>query len=204
MDKKQKLLVLQGIPASGKTTWAREFLKGKTDWVRVNRDDLRRMRGDYWVKSQEDLSNTLERNTIIFSLNAGYNVIVDATNLNPKSIDKWKQIANDNSVDIEFKKFDVSLKEAIERDNNRNGDGVGESVIKRFYYKYIDSNKEEIRYIKQDKSLPKAIICDIDGTLALRNGRSPFEFDKIDQDKVNEPILNILKQYEEYHIYIVS
>src|SRR6056297_2309134 len=130
MDKKQKLLVLQGIPASGKTTWAREFLKGKTDWVRVNRDELRKMRGDYWIKPQEDLITVFERNIVIFSLNAGYNVIVDGTNLNPKYIEKWKAIAKDHAVEIEFKEFDVSLKEAIKRDEQRNGDRVGENAIK--------------------------------------------------------------------------
>ena len=36
-----------GPPASSKTTWAREFIKGKTDWVIVNRDSLREGRGDY-------------------------------------------------------------------------------------------------------------------------------------------------------------
>ena len=40
-----KLLVLQGIPASGKSTYARELVKNSGAWVRVNRDDLRNMRG---------------------------------------------------------------------------------------------------------------------------------------------------------------
>lgn len=28
----QKLVVLQGLPGSGKSTWAREFISGKTNW----------------------------------------------------------------------------------------------------------------------------------------------------------------------------
>ena len=36
-----KILVLCGLPAAGKTSYAREFIKGKTDWVIVNRDSIR-------------------------------------------------------------------------------------------------------------------------------------------------------------------
>ena len=42
-----KILVLCGPPASGKSTYAREFIKGKIDWVIVNRDSIREGRGDY-------------------------------------------------------------------------------------------------------------------------------------------------------------
>lgn len=41
------ILILKGPPASGKSTMAREFIKGKVDWVIVNRDSLRESRGDY-------------------------------------------------------------------------------------------------------------------------------------------------------------
>ena len=35
-----KIILTKGLPASGKSTWAREFIKGKKDWVRVNNDEL--------------------------------------------------------------------------------------------------------------------------------------------------------------------
>lgn len=41
------ILILQGPPASGKSWYAREFIKGRIDWVIVNRDSLREGRGDY-------------------------------------------------------------------------------------------------------------------------------------------------------------
>ena len=35
-----KLLLLKGLPASGKTTFAKELVRKDGNWVRVNKDDL--------------------------------------------------------------------------------------------------------------------------------------------------------------------
>lgn len=44
--------------------------------------------------------------------------------------------------------------------------------------------------------LPKAIIVDIDGTLAKMNGRGPFEWMRVGEDLVNEPIRHIVNLYQ--------
>ena len=162
-----KILVLHGPPASGKSTYAREFIKGKTDWVIVNRDSLREGRGDYWIPSQEDYISDLEEFSIRTAIKRNYNVIIDATNLNPKTQEKWRKIATETKSSIEFKEFYIPFKEALMRDGTRERQ-VGAKVIKSFYLKYYpDRYAEEIsdnRYIlEQDRSLPKCIIVDIDG-----------------------------------------
>lgn len=43
----------------------------------------------------------------------------------------------------------------------------------------------------------RAIIVDMDGTLALKGDRSPFDYSKVDQDDLNEPIALIVKAYKE-------
>lgn len=44
---------------------------------------------------------------------------------------------------------------------------------------------------------PKAIIFDIDGTLAIRdtgpNGRGPFDWDRVGEDTVNEPVMLVAR-----------
>ena len=44
---------------------------------------------------------------------------------------------------------------------------------------------------------PKAIIFDIDGTLAIRDtgpdGRGPFDWDRVGEDTVNEPVMLVAK-----------
>lgn len=53
----------------------------------------------------------------------------------------------------------------------------------------------------------KAIICDIDGTLAHMQDRDPYDYDKVDTDVVDKTIKNILRVFygtNDYAILIVS
>jgi len=54
--------------------------------------------------------------------------------------------------------------------------------------------------------LPKAIICDLDGTLALINNRNPFDASTCADDELNTPVANTLKAFakEDYKILLVS
>ena len=137
VQEQQKLILVQGIPASGKSTWTKQFvLESPLTRVRVNRDDIRRMLGKYWVPEREDLITTLEYNMVMVALSQGYTVVLDSTNLNPKYLKQWVELSRYyTQTTLEYKPFYISLEEAIERDNNRE-DSVGEEVIKRFYNKY--------------------------------------------------------------------
>lgn len=132
-----KLLILQGIPASGKSTFARKWVEEspKTRVV-VNRDSIRRMLGTYWVPSRERLVDRIEEYIIKESLLQEYDVCVDATNLNPKTIKKLEQIGIDS--EITFHEFRIDLEEAIDRDSKRE-ESVGKEVITTFYNKYYES-----------------------------------------------------------------
>ena len=56
----KKIIVLQGPPASGKSTWARDTAKAGTPYVIVNRDSIREARGEYWIPEQETYISDLE------------------------------------------------------------------------------------------------------------------------------------------------
>ena len=43
--------------------------------------------------------------------------------------------------------------------------------------------------------LPLAIICDLDGTLALLDGRSPYDASSCLDDSLNEPVAHIVRTY---------
>lgn len=138
------MLMLQGVPCSGKTTWAKEFVQDKPGWIRVNRDDIRLMCGKYWIPSREDLISKYEESMVNIALAHNYNVIIDATNLNTETISKWRRIASNFAAKFETKEFIISYEEAVKRDKNRDLQ-VGEDTIRMFYRKYHpDMLKQEL------------------------------------------------------------
>lgn len=201
-----ELLVLQGIPASGKSTWAKEFIKGKEEqWIIVNRDSIRESTGKYWVPTRENWITLVEEYMIRTALRFGNNVIIDATNLNSDVIKKWKNIAQEENAKLTFKYFNISLLEAIERDKHRSR-SVGENVIKKFFYKYYNFNKsnDERFNLQQNKELPQAIIVDIDGTLSLMHNRNPFEYHLVDKDLPNWPVIDLINTLSNQYQIIIA
>lgn len=143
-DNGQKLIICVGLPASGKSTFARNWvLEDPKKRVRVCRDDIRRQLGPSWIPTREKLVTKIEYSMVLYSLESGYSVIVDATNLNKKYykwpvwLHKWKQ-DNTSFPEVELienKSFlEISIEECIRRDSLRIGDEkVGEEVIRRMY-----------------------------------------------------------------------
>ena len=95
-------------------------------------------------------------------------------------------------------------------------DKVGREVIERFYNKYISKTNTkvtpEIQYqpkiekIVQNPKLPHAIIVDLDGTIAIHNGRGPFEYDKCDTDLPNKAVIDLVTKYmlDDYVVIFLS
>lgn len=196
-----KLLILQGVPASGKSTYSKS-LDPKV-WTRVNRDDLRRMFGGYMEKNREAFVEYIEKRIITAALEDDRNVCVDDTNLNPGTIKIWKEIAEKYNAQIEFKEFKISLKEALERDAQREFP-VGRKVIEGFFKKYYPNEyKEHFTDARlkdgsneMEESKMDVVLCDLDGTIALHNGRNAFEYDKIHTDILNKRLDRILVQLD--------
>ena len=124
---KQKLIITLGLPASGKSTYAKTLAEiDPKNIIRVCRDDIRNMLGPYWVPSREKEVTMIENSCVDIGLHKGYTVIVDATNFS--SMNKWKELVKDfTSVPIET---------CINRDQQRSN-SVGKIVIERMYDKYL-------------------------------------------------------------------
>ncbi len=137
-----KLIITIGLPASGKSTFAKSWVNDDPKHrMRVNRDDIRRMLGPYWVPSREGLVTTIEHNMIRDGLVNNYDVILDATNFKAtkENFGNMVRAWGIPDYEIEFKDFtDVPLEVCIERDKLRLRDeSVGEEVIRTMYNKYL-------------------------------------------------------------------
>ena len=133
-----KLIICRGIPSSGKSTWAKQWvLEDPEHRVRINQDDIRLMLGKYWVPSREKLVQHIQEEALIEALEKGYDIVIDNTNLNKKVLDFYRALVIDHGNHaIEFKDFfDTSLSVCIERDKNRDVQ-VSEKIIRNFYNNY--------------------------------------------------------------------
>lgn len=61
-----------------------------------------------------------------------------------------------------------------------------------------ESPAKERFILKQDETLPHAIICDIDGMLSLMNGRGPFEYHRVNEDLPNNPVVDLINSLSKY------
>lgn len=206
------IYVMQGPPAGGKSTKAREiYNEDKLHRVIVNRDSIRDSRGDYWVPEQESYISKLEEHAVRAAIESGLSPIIDATNLNPKTRQKWVDLALEYKVDLTTIECVVPYQEALTRDSNRERP-VGKKVLRDFYKRYyphlIAPMSDERHMLEWDASKRKAIIVDVDGTLALRNNRSPFDYEKACGDNADFRMCRIIKSLIEsddmYEVFFLT
>lgn len=176
--------MLKGLPASGKSMYAKELVA--QGWKRVNKDDLRAMIDDSkWSRGNEKEIKNVEAMIVNHYLFEGYSVVVDDTNFVYE--DFWREVAKGRDIDFEVKYIEASLGECIERDAKRGEKSVGAEVICGLYERYVH---EEVAY---NPELPDCYIVDIDGTLAIKGDRSPYDFAKVGLDTPNTPMIKVYK-----------
>ena len=129
----RKMLILMGLPASGKSSFAAKFIADNTSYRRVNKDSIREMINfSAWTRKGESLVQSIRDAVIHEILTAGYDVVIDDTNLQQVHLDRFEQLAEYYGCELAFKYFDVPLEECITRDLERMK-CVGETVIRRLW-----------------------------------------------------------------------
>lgn len=191
-----ELVLLMGLPASGKTTLAKEYVSKK--YKRINKDDLRCML-DNSVFTKENEKNVLEiRDGLIeLFIEKGYNIVIDDTNLNAIHIKKIKAQCVKNGINfrLDCKPLLTSIEDCIARDFMRINP-VGEDIIRKMDLKLMHSvfNKKEVS---------KCYIFDIDGTLAKQGERNIYDGSKVYLDTPIAPTVAILKELSKENDIII-
>ena len=221
MSNNSQILILIGAPGSGKSTFAKYFLRTEENWMRLCRDDFRMMQFSTanMQNQEESLISEMIDSAIETLLSKKYNVLIDATHCRRDYIDHYIEKFN-HLADISFKLFDIDLVTLTERCEKRyqnTGKLVPVSTIKKFVEE-LETLKVEFDFslrpktniqntvAVQDTTLPKAIICDLDGTLALMRDRNPYDASTCDEDDLNESVAAVLRNFYKngYQIILVS
>lgn len=137
MNQPNKLIVCMGLPASGKSTYAKKLIIDSPDtYVRINFDELREtLFCGIWSKDKEFMLRELADSIVDIVFLEGKIAILDNTNITKPQqsmIESIKAFHGDN-VEIEYVSFfDVPIEDLIERDIKREK-SVGKDVIMRLY-----------------------------------------------------------------------
>ena len=212
---KKKMIITRGFPASGKTTWAKSWIAEAPDTrINVCRDDIRAMMGFSGVGNgdQEDMVTAIAESMIFEAGKQEKSVVISDTNLPAQRVRGFAEMGMKHGFDVSVKDFVEDINVIIKRDSER-PDSVGEKVIRdmysRFPYKSWASGDaivarakervdgEKFAPIRQAAGAPEAVVFDVDGTLAHMGDRSPYDFDSVGEDTVNENVAEIVRMI--YH-----
>jgi predicted kinase len=91
---RQTLYITIGLPASGKSTWAKKLVHDNPgQYKRVNKDDLRAMLDvSHFTNGNEQFVMDTQMFIISEALKQGKNVIVDDTNLSFKHQERFENL----------------------------------------------------------------------------------------------------------------
>lgn len=146
----RELVLLVGIPASGKSTWCKQY-EYDSNVAIISRDDIRKsmlLPGDSYFAREKEVFNEFVRQ-INDAMKFGIEiVIVDATHISPISRKKiLSKLVTDSRTSLIVRVFNVDKEEALRRNRNRVGFAqVPDSAIEKMANGFVIPNPNEFEY----------------------------------------------------------
>jgi predicted kinase len=217
-----KLIATRGLPGSGKSTFARQYAADlRADGLRVavfSRDALRDLLG---VVSHGDAQGerlvTQTMQTMVTGASGVDVVIVDATHLRARDLRSTIDMAAAAGVEYEVRDFtDVPLGECLRRNAMRpdraalgraDGAMVPEEAVRSMYDRFLRGRTLPLPIPEPTEAktalvaepyeakpgTPKAVMVDLDGTVADLNGRDPYNETTVLDDLPNTPVIDVVR-----------
>ncbi len=207
-----RIIVISGISGSGKSSYSRELINRIDNSVIISRDSIRKLlyglndtnidlfynenKGDESVYSRMKEVNTYRDTLINDSLRRGKTIILDDTNLEYNDFENLKYWNVDVKIILIHRHIDSCIK-----DDNKRLSPVGIDKVKRQFdkFKHVVSKlkKEPIDFtpkvLTYDYSKSDIYIFDIDGTIAEKGRRNPYDMDSVDEDTYIKSVMDVMK-----------
>lgn len=212
-----KLIITRGLPASGKTTRAKAWVGDDPEHrARINRDDLRAMVHQSVFVPQSDGRPGTERAittardaAITALLKRGLDIVNDDTNLPSRVARDLRRLAQLTGADFEvWDLTDVAYEECLRRNATREGRArVPDERMLDMYQRYVKGKGYPLTLADEpedtaaaepyepDPLQTRAIMVDLDGTVALMGTRHPFDESLVHEDRPNVPVIETVKAY---------
>lgn len=202
---KGKMIASIGIPASGKSTLALDL--AEDGFAVVSRDNYRHNPSLFeqpykFTKAKEKEVTERRNNNIKYWIDLGIDVFVDETNCSEKSRNSLLELAQVLECDIEWRiledSFDV---DKCHKRNVQRKHSVPYEVIENMFVNFLDFVMCNPQYCPEwlptkrqmlNSRKTNWIICDVDGTIAERSGRSPYEWSKVIEDIPIQEVIDVV------------
>lgn len=196
------LTITRGLPASGKTTWARSQVRGHEGTrARVNRDDIRMVLhgGGFYgpgMPPTEPQVTAASHAMVEALLRHGTDVYVDDTNLRARTVTAWAELAARCGTELWIHDLThVPLETCLARNATRI-DPIPPEAIESMHSRYLAGRKLPLPVPEaapppapytHTSGAANIIMVDIDGTLAQAD-RDPYDTSRYSEDTLNESV----------------
>lgn len=157
----EECLMLVGVPCSGKSTfvktllsqshWSNAVVLSTDNYIEAQAKRIGQTYNEVFDDVIEDATRELELQ-LIMAKDKGRNIVWDQTNLTKKTRrNKLSKIPSFYKRGAVY--FEISLEEALERNQHREGKLIPESILRRMWQQFeIPTLKEDFDYVEKVES----------------------------------------------------